>query len=72
MSDPDPFLSLCRSVNNMVEQLQCNSARLRKIEDRLAKLDGGSDAQASVRTAFDDVNATRKRNGHPPLALKRP
>ena len=71
---PGALLSLCNSVERMATMLlnsaALNGARLSKIEDRLASLDGGPDAEAAARLALDDVNASRCRDGRP--EIKRP
>lgn len=68
---PGPFLSLCNSVQKMAAMLLDGAAlcgaRLSKIEDRLASLDGGPDAEAAARLAFDEVNASRRRDGRPEI-----
>jgi len=70
------FLSLCNSVERIATRLfdgaAFSSARLRKIEDRLAALDGGPGAETAAQRAYDDVNATRRREGRPVLEFDRP
>jgi len=47
----------------LVDGGDLQSSRIRAIEERLASLDGGPDAAASARSAFDEVNAARRRKG---------
>jgi len=65
-----------RAVEMVLSQLSdfsaLNRSRTRAIEDRLAALDGGPDAEAAARLAYDDVNAARRREGRPVLGFKRP
>ena len=73
---PGPFLSLCGSVEmiatRLLDGIAFNGARFSKIEERLAALDGGPDADRSARQAYDEVNASRRREGRPDLWFKRP
>lgn len=46
-----------------------HNQRLRRIEDRLAALDGGNDAEAALRSALAAANDGRITAGHEPLSL---
>ena len=47
-----------------------NSTRLRALEDRLAKIDGGPDAEEARVAAFEIVNEKRRGTGTAPLGFK--
>jgi len=72
----EPKMGTWEDVETVLRQLSDFSAlyreRLRAIEDRLAALDVGPNADAATRQAYDDVNALRQRQGRPALGLKRP
>ena len=71
-----PFASLCNSVEKIalrfLDNVAFNGERLSKIENRLALLDGGPDADRSARIAYDAVNAVRRSAGKDLLGFKRP
>jgi hypothetical protein len=73
---PGPFASLCNSVEKIalrfLDNVAFNGERLSKIENRLALLDGGPDADRSARNAYDAVNADRRCAGKVLLGFKRP
>lgn len=70
------FLSLCNSVENIARRFldtnDLNRSRLRNIENRLAAIDGGDDANRAIDCAYDAANSARHAAGQPALQIERP
>lgn len=71
---PSPLALVWRSLTALLTRQQdtasFQAARLSAIEDRLAALDGGADADAARRDAVAKVNAGRLAEGAGPLAFR--
>lgn len=69
-----PFLAVWNALTALVlrdrDMSSWQNARLSEIEDRLAALDGGHDADAARRHAVDKANATRIANGADQLGFR--
>lgn len=67
-----PWESVADAIENLFDRYALSRSRLTAVENRMAALDGGPDAEAASRLAYDDVNASRRREGRPVLGFKRP
>jgi hypothetical protein len=57
-------------ARRFVDNSDFNGLRLKSIEDRVAQLDGGSDANGAKLTAYEAINAERRGTGKVPLGFK--
>jgi len=71
---PNALLALWKGLGTLtarwVDLSAVHGARLSAVEDRLAALDGGSNAAQAKRAAIVAANADRAANGKDPLGLR--
>jgi hypothetical protein len=69
---PGAFRTIANAMAAIVNRADVNSRRMASIEDRLAKLDDGPNAELAKQMAFDAVNIDRDNEGKKALVMKRP